>query len=98
MAETLQAQLLAKFTQIVLQAQAIENFHLDSLKSHVSQTETTFKALDPVKEQEIFVDHNVGQFAPPGDWSFEPCVTHYDTVGARFPLLYVSSDWGISPT
>ena len=79
--ELLHTQLVTRLAAIVVQAQTLDNHYLDALKSHVSQTESSFREVNPTKDQEIFIDHNITQFAAPNDWSFEPCATHYDTVG-----------------
>ena len=79
--ELIHTQLLTRLATIVVQAQTLDNHYLDALKSHVSQTESTFREVNPTKDQEIFIDHNISQFTAPNDWSFEPCATHYDTVG-----------------
>jgi formin-binding protein 1 len=76
----LHTQLLTKLGKIMIQAQSLEIHYLDVIKSHVAETESSFKALDPSKEQEIFIDHNVSPFSAPADWAFEPCSVHYDTV------------------
>lgn len=76
----LQTQVLVKLSTIVRQAQTIQTGHLDSLKSRVTTTDAAFQALDPAKDQALFIEHNASHFAEPPDWSFEPCSTHYDTV------------------
>ncbi|EKM51975.1 uncharacterized protein PHACADRAFT_212588 [Phanerochaete carnosa HHB-10118-sp] len=77
--QLLHTQLLRKFADIVIQAQTLESHYLDVLKAHVTQTETAFQEVDPTKDQETFIDHNVIQFSAPSDWTFEPCAVHYDT-------------------
>ena len=36
--------------------------------------------VDVQKDQELFIEHNIRPFTAPGDWVFEPCSMHYDTV------------------
>ena len=36
--------------------------------------------MNPVQDQDLFIDHNVIPFSQPIDWAFEPCTSHYDTV------------------
>lgn len=78
--ENLQTELLSKFSKIIIDAQALHHRHLDALKGRASATEAAFKDLDPEKDQQLFIEHNTGQFSIPPDWGFEPCATHYDTV------------------
>lgn len=77
--QLLHTQLLRRFANIIIQAQTLESHYLDVLKSHVTQTEATFRELDPAKDQAIFIDHNIIQFSAPSDWTFEPCQVHYDS-------------------
>ncbi|KAG5716655.1 hypothetical protein E4T56_gene16386 [Termitomyces sp. T112] len=32
-----------------------------------------------LKNRTLFIDHNIRPFIAPDDWTFEPCITHYDT-------------------
>ena len=75
----------------MVQAQSLEVHYLDVIKSHVAETSSAFKALDPAKEQEIFIQHNTMPFSAPADWAFEPCATFYDTVSCIG--AYCKSAW-----
>lgn len=66
----------------MLHAQALQKMHHDVLKGRVTSAEMSIGEVDPVRDQDLFVDHNVRPFVAPGDWIFEPCSGHYDTVSA----------------
>ncbi|KAH8104793.1 hypothetical protein BXZ70DRAFT_1005298 [Cristinia sonorae] len=78
--QTLQTQLLSKFAQTIVHAQALESSHLDRLKLRVAAAENAFKAITPSQDQMLFIDHNIRTFSAPLDWTFEPCATYYDTA------------------
>lgn len=42
--------------------------------------------VDVGKDQVLFAEHNIRPFSAPGDWAFEPCSMHYDTVRLYSPL------------
>ncbi|KAG6849331.1 hypothetical protein H0H93_009376 [Arthromyces matolae] len=77
--EQLQRRLIERFAKILRHSQSLQLSHLDSLKSRVSQVDAAFSRVDAVKDQDIFIDHNIRPFSAPDDWVFEPCITHYDT-------------------
>ncbi|KAK7690386.1 hypothetical protein QCA50_007044 [Cerrena zonata] len=77
--QDLQCQLLRKFSDILLEAQDLHNKHLDTLKSRVSAASAASKAVDPSRDQDLFIDHNIRAFVAPPDFQFEPCGIHYDT-------------------
>ncbi|KDQ62593.1 hypothetical protein JAAARDRAFT_30501 [Jaapia argillacea MUCL 33604] len=77
--QSLQTQLLTQFIKILLQAQTLHSSHLESLKNRASSVQTALTQVDPAKDQDLFIDHNVRPFVAPGDWKFEPCQSHYDT-------------------
>ena len=58
------------------------------LKGRITSTETAIGEVDPVRDQDLFIDYNVRSFVAPGDWTFEPCVSHYDTVGVYLSYIY----------
>jgi len=76
--QTLQTQLLNKFVFIMMQAQALQKNHLEALRLHITATEGRLQAVNPQWDQNLFIEHNIRAFMLPGDWSFEPCATHYD--------------------
>jgi formin-binding protein 1 len=80
MAEILQTHLVKRFTNIMLQTQALQTSHLDTLKGRLAAIELAFRDVDPLKDQSLFIDYNIRPFVAPGDWTFEPCATHYDSV------------------
>jgi hypothetical protein len=54
--------------------------HHDVLKGRVASAEAAIGEVDPVRDQDLFVEHNIRPFVAPGDWTFEPCASHYDLV------------------
>lgn len=84
--EELQTRLVTKFVNVLLQAQTLQIRHHDMLKGRTTSAETSIGAVDPVRDQDLFIDHNIRPFMAPGDWTFEPCSTHYDTVSASLIL------------
>ena len=82
--ETLQTQLLDRFSSIVVEAQGVHTRHLDVLKSRVEAADMAAKALDPRQDQQVFIEYNVRQFSYPPDVEFETCSTYYDTVSLAF--------------
>ena len=80
--EILQSHLVKRLTTVLLQAQAMQKAHLDVMKARLNAVELSLMDIDPSIDQSLFIDHNIRPFTAPADWSFEPCVTHYDTVGA----------------
>ncbi|TFK52285.1 hypothetical protein OE88DRAFT_1734304 [Heliocybe sulcata] len=77
--QNLQTQLLNQFTTILSQAQDLHTAHLDSLKDRVTKVQASLAKVDPKHDQDLFIDYNIRPFAPPADWTFEPCKSHYDT-------------------
>ena len=69
-------------------AQALQLTHYDSLKNQVSAVDTAISLVDPKKDQELFIEHNLRPFDCPADWTFEPCASHYDTVSKTGPLVW----------
>ena len=80
--EELQTRLVSRFDKVLLHAQALQVAHHDVLKSRVVAAETSIGKVDSTCDQDLFVDHNVRAFVAPGDWTFEPCASHYDTASA----------------
>jgi hypothetical protein len=56
--------------------------HHDGFKDRVAAARDAIVKVDPGRDQDLFIDHNIRPFVVPGDWTFEPCSHHYDTVGA----------------
>ncbi|CAA7269111.1 unnamed protein product [Cyclocybe aegerita] len=77
--QAMQRRLVERFVQVLLQSQKLHLSHLDSLKSRVANVEEKLKQVDVVRDQDLFIDHNVRPFIAPDDWKFEPCSIHYDT-------------------
>ncbi|KAL0961378.1 hypothetical protein HGRIS_006332 [Hohenbuehelia grisea] len=74
-----QKRLTERFTQVLLHSQALQLKHLDSLKGRLTAVESALNDINPIQDQDLFIDHNVRAFTAPGDWAFEPCSIHYDT-------------------
>lgn len=77
--QNLQTSLVKRFSKIMMHAQSLQAEKLEFRKSQFIAVEHSFGAVDPQKDQAIFVDHNIRPFMPPNDWQFEPCSSHYDT-------------------
>lgn len=82
--EILQRRLVERFTKILQHSQTLELGHLDALKGRINRVEIMLERIDPAKDQDLFIEYNIRPFTAPADWTFEPCLTHYDTVS---PLL-----------
>ena len=61
-------------------AQELQLSHYDALKGQVSVVDGAISSVDPKKDQELFIEHNLRPFDTPTDWTFEPCSRYYDTV------------------
>lgn len=61
-------------------AQSLQSSHYDVLKSQVSVVDAAISSVDPKKDQELFIEHNLRPFDSPTDWTFEPCSRYYDTA------------------
>lgn len=70
-------------TNILLQAQTIQLLHQEVLKDRLASVTAALDGIQPHKDQNLFVDLNIRPFTLPSDWNFEPCTSHYDTVGYR---------------
>ncbi|KAJ3507047.1 hypothetical protein NLJ89_g6523 [Agrocybe chaxingu] len=77
--QAMQRRLVERFVQVLLQSQKLHLSHLDTLKSRVANAEEKLKQVDVVRDQDLFIDHNVRPFIAPDDWKFEPSSIHYDT-------------------
>ncbi|KAJ7796189.1 hypothetical protein B0H14DRAFT_2916290 [Mycena olivaceomarginata] len=77
--EIIQSRLVIRFAKILSHSVALQAGHMDVLKSHLANVEATLAQVDPVRDQDIFIEHNIRPFQAPSDWAFEPCVNHYDT-------------------
>ncbi|TBU61870.1 hypothetical protein BD310DRAFT_872749 [Dichomitus squalens] len=77
--QDLHTRLVTGFISILKNAQAIQQKHLDVVRTHLTAFETALDAVNPAADQDLFIDHNIVPFSPPSDWAFEPCTSHYDT-------------------
>ncbi|EIW81337.1 hypothetical protein CONPUDRAFT_82321 [Coniophora puteana RWD-64-598 SS2] len=77
--QDIQSRLVEKLVDIMLECQGIQRDHQDALIKHVVGAEDALKVVQPSKDQELFIEHNVRPFNTPADWTFEPCASHYDT-------------------
>lgn len=80
-AEELQTYLVENCTKVLLQAQTIQVSHQEVLKDRLASVTAALDGIQPHKDQNMFIDLNTRPFMLPKDWSFEPCTSHYDTVG-----------------
>jgi formin-binding protein 1 len=81
-----------RFTATLLQAQTIQKGHLDKLKQRINTVEISLTEIEPLNDQRFFMDFNIRPFFAPGDWAWEPCATHYDTVIDHMHLLRCPND------
>jgi formin-binding protein 1 len=65
--------------------------HYDALRNQVSVVDTAISSVDPKKDQELFIEHNLRPFDSPTDWTFEPCSRYYDTVSEMDLLASLSA-------
>ncbi|KAF8558331.1 hypothetical protein OG21DRAFT_1475027 [Imleria badia] len=77
--QELQTRLVENCTNVLLQAQTIQVSHQEVLKDRLASVTVALDGIQPHKDQNLFVDLNIRPFTLPGDWSFEPCTSHYDT-------------------
>ncbi|KAF7365022.1 hypothetical protein MVEN_00373300 [Mycena venus] len=77
--EIIQSRLVTRFAKILSHAVALQTGHMDVLKTHLEKVEAVLVQVDPSRDQDIFIEHNIRPFKEPSDWKFEPCVNHYDT-------------------
>ncbi|KAJ7928075.1 hypothetical protein B0H13DRAFT_2248511 [Mycena leptocephala] len=77
--QIIQSRLVTRLAHILSQSVALHLSHLDALKNRQAGVEAVLGQVDPSRDQDIFIEHNIRPFKPPSDWKFEPCVNHYDT-------------------
>ncbi|KAF9561091.1 hypothetical protein CPC08DRAFT_750151 [Agrocybe pediades] len=77
--QSLQRRLLERMAKILSHGQTLQEQHLDALKSRISFVKEKIDQVDVVKDQDLFIDHNIRPFNAPNNWAFEPCPNHYDT-------------------
>ncbi|KAG2010325.1 hypothetical protein CC2G_013159 [Coprinopsis cinerea AmutBmut pab1-1] len=77
--QRLQTRLIQRFAKILEHCQTLQIQHLDTVKSRIQNVQARLNAVDPVKDEELFINHNIRPFSEPLDWKFEPCAGHYDT-------------------
>ena len=81
--EELQTRLVENCTNVLLQAQTIQLSHQEVLKDRLASVTAALDGIQPHGDQSLFIDLNIRPFNLPSDWNFEPCTSHYDTVGYR---------------
>ncbi|KAJ6475039.1 hypothetical protein C8R47DRAFT_1143339 [Mycena vitilis] len=77
--QIIQSRLVTRFAAILSHSVALHTKHLEDLKARQAGVEAALGQVDPSRDQDIFIEHNIRPFKPPNDWTFEPCVNHYDT-------------------
>ncbi|KAI0084817.1 hypothetical protein BDY19DRAFT_1043519 [Irpex rosettiformis] len=77
--QTLQTQLLDKFSKIVIEAESVHSRHLEILKSRLDAADAAARGVDSQRDQQLFIEHNIRQFTYPPDLEFQSCPTYYDT-------------------
>jgi hypothetical protein len=90
--EELQTRLVENCTNVLLHAQTIQLLHQEVLKDRLASVTAALDGIQPHKDQNLFVDLNIRPFTLPSDWNFEPCTSHYDTVGYRILLAALATE------
>ncbi|KAJ6508511.1 hypothetical protein C8R45DRAFT_1168696 [Mycena sanguinolenta] len=85
--QIIQRRLVTRFAKILGHSVALQTGHMDSLKVHLDRVEVALAQVDPSRDQDLFIEHNIRPFKAPGDWKFEPCVNHYDTASFQSRLF-----------
>ncbi|KAI0269925.1 hypothetical protein BC834DRAFT_863984 [Gloeopeniophorella convolvens] len=75
----LQSNYITNIVTVLHHAQALQLSHHDALKNQITIVDVSLNEIDPKKDQELFIEHNLRPFGAPADWGFEPCASHYDT-------------------
>lgn len=91
--EELQTRLVSRFVKILLHAHELYVSHQDVVKGRLVAAENAIQQVDPVRDQDLFVDHNIRPFVAPSDFVFEPCSSHYDTVSIISINYVLSVAW-----
>ena len=68
-------------------SQALQLKHLDIMRTHYTECEATFAAVNPAADLDLFIDYNISPFTAPPDWTLEPCASHYDNVCYPYSLV-----------
>ncbi|KAF8516330.1 hypothetical protein BU17DRAFT_76670 [Hysterangium stoloniferum] len=74
-------ELLIKSLTVILQhSQSLVETHLDSARSRVASVQASLTQIDPIKDQDLFIEYNRSQahFVIPNDAQFIPCEGFYD--------------------
>lgn len=90
-AEELQSRLVKNCADVLLQAQTIQISHQEVLKDRLASVTTALEEIQPPKDQSLFINLNIRPYSLPSDWNFEPCTSHYDTVGFHIALAALAS-------
>ncbi|TFK23395.1 hypothetical protein FA15DRAFT_670509 [Coprinopsis marcescibilis] len=77
--QSIQTRLVQRLAKILIHCQSIQLQHLDAIKSRVASVQAKFNAVNTLKDQELYISHNIRPFSEPLNWKFEPCTGHYDT-------------------
>lgn len=78
--ETLQTNLINRIVKISIHAHSLQVSHLDRCKDQLSAGEQVLRLVNPLADQNLFIEYNIRAFTAPNNRVFEPCSSHYDTV------------------
>jgi hypothetical protein len=78
--EDVQANLIARLVEILVQTQSFTSTHLAGLATKNDVALTAINNINTVHDHNMFVAFNLRHFTPPPDWKFEVCASYYDTV------------------
>ncbi|KAF7346569.1 hypothetical protein MSAN_01885000 [Mycena sanguinolenta] len=85
--QIIQRRLVTRFAKILGHSVALQTGHMDALKVQLDRVEAALAQVDPIRDQDLFIEHNIRPFKAPSDWKFEPCVNHYDTASFQSRLF-----------
>lgn len=95
----MQADFMSSISEVLQQAQNAGLDHSNSLKLRIESVNTALSQIDPMKDQELFIEYNRTQvpFQVPDDLKFEPCEGFYDQVYLPLPSISTRFFWLVDP-
>lgn len=78
--QTLWTLIVSNLADYMRRGCAATDAHLAKLKDVNARVLEAISTIDPVKDQQIYVDFNARPFFPPADKQFEPCALWHDTA------------------
>ncbi|KAG8831561.1 hypothetical protein FRC17_002945 [Serendipita sp. 399] len=78
--QDIQANLIRRFVESLVQTQTFTRTHLNSLTVKAEQASSAIAKIDITRDQNLFVSFNLRHFTAPPDWKFEVCASYYDNA------------------